>query len=83
MDKPITSSASTLEPAPARGHTAGPGAGELDQFSQSLLSAMLSFKQGDFSVRMPSSLTGINGKIADAFNDIALVSDRRAKETRE
>ena len=81
MDKPITSSASTLEPAPARGHTAGPGAGELDQFSQSLLSAMLSFKQGDFSVRMPSSLTGINGKIADAFNDIALVSERRAKET--
>ena len=30
---------------------------------------------------MPSSLTGINGKIADAFNDIALVSERRAKET--
>ena len=81
MDKPITSSASTLEPALARGHAAGPGAGELDQFSQSLLSAMLSFKQGDFSVRMPSSLTGINGKIANAFNDIALVSERRAKET--
>src|SRR5206468_3036577 len=38
-------------------------------------------KQGDFSVRMPNDLTGVNGKIADAFNDIALVSERRAHET--
>jgi HAMP domain-containing protein len=50
-------------------------------FSRSLLDAMLQLKQGDFSVRMPSDLTGVNGKIADAFNDIALVSERRARET--
>ncbi|MFL6279106.1 MAG: HAMP domain-containing protein, partial [Vicinamibacterales bacterium] len=42
---------------------------------------MLAFKQGDFSVRLPNDLTGVNGKIADAFNDIALVSERRAHET--
>src|SRR5436190_1241268 len=52
-----------------------------DQFARALLSAMLAFKQGDFSVRMPNDLTGVNGKIADAFNDIALVSERRAHET--
>jgi HAMP domain-containing protein/CheY-like chemotaxis protein/signal transduction histidine kinase len=42
---------------------------------------MLSFRQGDFSVRMPEDLTGVNGKIADAFNDIAIISERRARET--
>ena len=29
----------------------------------------------------PSELTGVEGKIADAFNDILLVSERRAVET--
>ena len=32
-------------------------------------------------MRMPADVTGLNGKIADAFNDIALVSERRARET--
>src|SRR5438876_682591 len=50
-------------------------------FSDRLLMAMLSFRDGDFNVRMPSNLTGIEGKIADAFNDIASFSDRRARET--
>jgi methyl-accepting chemotaxis protein len=42
---------------------------------------MLSFRDGDFSTRMPSDLTGVEGKIADAFNDIVIFSDRRARET--
>ena len=50
-------------------------------FSDSLLTAMLSFRGGDFSVRMPANLIGIEGKIADAFNDIVAFSDRRSKET--
>ena len=32
-------------------------------------------------MRLPSDLTGVDGKIADAFNDIAAVSERRARET--
>src|SRR5689334_5991329 len=52
-----------------------------DGFSRSLLVAMLSFRDGDFSIRMPSDLTGVEGKIADAFNDIVTFSDRRAPET--
>src|SRR4051795_9695615 len=52
-----------------------------DQFARALLGVMLAFKQGDFSVRLPNDLTGVNGKIADAFTDIALVSERRAHET--
>jgi len=33
------------------------------------------------SVRLPGDLVGIDGKIADVFNDIAAVSERRATET--
>src|SRR5215468_7449729 len=36
---------------------------------------------GDFSVRLPRNLVGVEGKIADAFNEIVAFSDRRAKET--
>src|SRR5438046_2467933 len=52
-----------------------------DAFSDGLLMAMLSFRDGDFSVRMPSNLVGVEGKIADAFNDIVAFGDRRARET--
>src|ERR687884_334981 len=51
-------------------------------FAKQLLSAMLAFRDGDFAVRLPSDLTGLNGKIADAFNEIVAVSDRRARETK-
>src|SRR5262249_17944951 len=50
-------------------------------FSNSLLTAMLAFRDGDFEVRMPCNLIGIEGKIADAFNEIVRFSDRRARET--
>src|SRR4029450_12390076 len=36
-----------------------------DPFSRALLSAMLALRGGDFAVRMPTDLTGVNGKIAD------------------
>ena len=50
-------------------------------FSKALLEALFSFRDGDFSVRLPADLIGIDGKIADVFNDIAAVSERRARET--
>jgi len=81
MDTPVTSPSATLKPLPSHAGSSGPASGEADQFSQALLAVMLSFKQGDFSVRLPSALTGVNGKIADAFNDVALLSERRARET--
>src|SRR3954470_1321706 len=52
-----------------------------DVFSRQLLHAMLAYRSGDFAVRLPADLTGIDGKIADAFNDIVAVSERRARET--
>jgi HAMP domain-containing protein/CheY-like chemotaxis protein/signal transduction histidine kinase len=52
-----------------------------DGFSKQLLVAMLAFRNGDFTVRLPVDLMGVDGKIADAFNDIVAVSARRARET--
>src|SRR6195256_4381623 len=45
-----------------------------------LLKALVAFKKGDFSVRLPGDWTGEAGKIADTFNDILELSDRTAKE---
>ena len=46
-----------------------------------LLAAMVAFRGGNFTVRMPVDLTGIHGKIADAFNDVLSTSERRVQET--
>ena len=58
-----------------------PAPAEADPFSRQLLAAMLAFRNGNFAARMPPDLTGVEGKIADAFNEIAAVSQRRALET--
>ncbi|HEX2603630.1 MAG TPA: HAMP domain-containing protein, partial [Oxalicibacterium sp.] len=43
-----------------------------------LLAALTALKKGDFSVRMPSDLTGMNGKIADTLNEIIDNSEQMA-----
>jgi HAMP domain-containing protein/CheY-like chemotaxis protein len=48
--------------------------------TRALLKALLAFKKGDFSVRLPGEWTGEAGKIADTFNDIIELSDKTAKE---
>jgi HAMP domain-containing protein/CheY-like chemotaxis protein/signal transduction histidine kinase len=45
-----------------------------------LLAALTALKKGDFSVRMPTDLTGLDGKIADTLNDIIENSDLMAQE---
>jgi len=50
-------------------------------FAHELLGALLQYREGDFSARMPSDVVGIEGKIADVFNDILTVSARRTAET--
>ena len=57
------------------------GSNGVPEFSKQLLGALLSLREGDFTVRLPAELTGLDGKIADAFNEIAAVSERRARET--
>src|SRR5207237_5892545 len=45
-----------------------------------LLAALMSFRRGDFSVRLPVGLTGVEGKIADAFNDVVEFNQRMTAE---
>src|SRR5947199_241444 len=45
-----------------------------------LLGTLVAVKNGDFSVRLPVEWTGVDGKIADAFNDIIELNARMARE---
>jgi HAMP domain-containing protein/CheY-like chemotaxis protein/signal transduction histidine kinase len=53
-----------------------------DKHLVSLLSALQAASNGDFSVRLPGDQTGIEGKIADAFNAIVASNERMASELR-
>src|SRR4051812_11057595 len=48
--------------------------------SSELLHALLALKDGDFSVRLPRDWTGVAGKIADTFNEIAAANGKIASE---
>jgi HAMP domain-containing protein/CheY-like chemotaxis protein/signal transduction histidine kinase len=58
-------------------HTNGSSA---STFSRELLAALLRYQDGDFSMRLAVDGTGLDGKIADAFNAILSVSARRSHE---
>jgi signal transduction histidine kinase/HAMP domain-containing protein len=45
-----------------------------------LLLALQAVRSGDFSVRLPGDRTGIDGKIADTFNEIVVANARMAAE---
>ncbi|MDI6735260.1 MAG: hypothetical protein QME42_03540, partial [bacterium] len=46
--------------------------GSLD--TRVLLEALVRLKNGDFTVRLPVDWIGVDGKIADAFNEIVLLN---------
>src|SRR5712675_1652718 len=45
-----------------------------------ILASLQTMRDGDFSVRLPGSWTGLAGKIADTFNDIVAVNQQMAHE---
>src|SRR3954466_8182625 len=45
-----------------------------------LLKCLRQFRRGDFSVRMPLNMTGIDGDIAQAFNDVVELEEAKAAE---
>ena len=47
-----------------------------------LLSALQAVREGDFSVQLPGDWTGLDGKVADTFNEIVLSNRRLADELR-
>jgi len=48
--------------------------------TRELLAALRAFRRGDFSVRLPRNLTGVEGEIAEAFNDVVELNDRMTRE---
>src|SRR5215472_7623991 len=45
-----------------------------------MLQCLQSMRDGDFSARLPGSWTGLTGKVADTFNEIAASNQRIAAE---
>ncbi|HEX9303318.1 MAG TPA: HAMP domain-containing protein [Thermoanaerobaculia bacterium] len=52
--------------------------GSLDR--RQLLAALQGFKRGSFDVRLPEDWIGLDGKIADAFNDVVARNQRMSRE---
>src|SRR4026209_2028482 len=45
-----------------------------------LLAALMAFKRGDFSARLPEDWAGVSGKIADTFNTVIETNERMTRE---
>ncbi len=45
-----------------------------------ILASLQTMRDGDFSVRLPVSWTGLSGKVADTFNDIVAANQQMARE---
>src|SRR5437867_7738577 len=55
-----------------------PNGNEFD--TRQLLAALMAFKRGDFSARLPEDWTGVSGKIADTFNTVIETNERMTRE---
>jgi HAMP domain-containing protein/signal transduction histidine kinase/DNA-binding response OmpR family regulator len=56
------------------------GKGTAEARSRHILATMIAFRDGNFSVRLPSDWDGIDGQIAAAFNQVVSHEDRLSHE---
>ena len=61
------------------GHKSGNG-GSVSADLSVILASLQTMRDGDFSVRLPGYWTGLHGKIADTFNEIAAANQQMARE---
>src|SRR5277367_5336940 len=47
---------------------------------EKVLHALQAMRTGDFSVRLPTEYTGLEGKVCDTFNEIVAANERMAQE---
>ncbi len=62
-------------PGPNGKPTRSPG-----QFMPRMLKCLSAVQNGNFSVRLPSDWTGLEGKVADCLNEIIAANERMARE---
>src|SRR5215467_8124537 len=58
----------------------GNGSASEAEYGQQILEAMIAFRNGDLSQRLPAGWGGVFGEIADAFTEVAVLNDRRVQE---
>src|SRR5690242_16511343 len=51
-----------------------------DEHLSEILKAIVAFRDGDFSVRLPLEWSGIDGRIAEAFNQTIIQEDHVSRE---
>src|SRR5258706_9052211 len=56
------------------------GNGSMETRSRRMLATMVAFRDGNFSVRLPSDWEGIDGQIAAAFNQALSHEDQPSRE---
>ena len=85
MKKNSSNTATASAPVTALEGVESPGNGHATAVAElspadlsSLLASLQRMQQGDFSVRLPVSWTGLPGKIADTFNDIIAANEQMA-----
>ena len=66
------------EPLPNR--TNGAKGAKARRDANVLLNTLIAFKRGNFSVRMPVDQTDLEGKIADALNDVLEINQKMVSE---
>ncbi|MBL8994877.1 MAG: HAMP domain-containing protein, partial [Spirochaetia bacterium] len=75
-----------LKTTSANGHPGDPSGSDADRHStfdsRELLHALQAVRDGDFSVKLPGDWTGLEGKIADTFNEIVAANREMAHELR-
>src|SRR5690242_21353705 len=69
-------------PLPSKRRVSRNGAGSPQVNVSLLLRAVLAARAGDFSVRLPSNWTGVEGKLADTFNEMMVTNATMEKELR-
>ena len=78
-ESPVSSSVSrAARRRPQAASENGDGAEALDR--RHLLRVLTRLKKGDFTVRLETGLTGVDGKIAEAFNEVVELNQRMSLE---
>jgi HAMP domain-containing protein/CheY-like chemotaxis protein/signal transduction histidine kinase len=86
MKRNIHNTSASVENSPQKAGSDGGGglSTVVTEVSQPNLSVILAglqtMRDGDFSVRLPGSWTGLPGKLADTFNDIVSTNQQMAQE---
>ncbi len=83
---PTLPATNTPDPSPGNGHSPkrksrrAPIEESAESRARQLLAAMVAFRDGDFSVRLPTDWAGTEGRIAEAFNQTIAHEDRISQE---